>query len=81
MFTKRFQIYHFFVSLNFNEYKQNFKGCLAVLETLADKGDCQFYNELEAIKKCGTNGYLIGYGGKYCRKFGDNYNSFNEDVG
>lgn len=55
--------------------------CQADLSFLAAHGDCTFYNELEAIKNCGNNGYLISYGGKYCRKFGDNYANFNEDVG
>ena len=49
------------------------------LKDLAEIGDCLFYTELEGIKKCGTNGYLINYGYKYCNKFGDNYDSFNQD--
>ena len=47
---------------------------------LATVGDCNFYMELEASKKCGPTGYLQGYGFKYCSRFGDHYNSFNADV-
>ena len=47
----------------------NFEGALANLQQLASAGNCDFYNELERIKNCGQTGYLIAYGGKYCRKF------------
>lgn len=56
------------------------QGCLANLQHLASNGDCQFYNELETVKRCGQTGYLLAYGGKYCRKFGENIASFNGDV-
>ena len=52
----------------------------AVMSLLAKNGDCQFYKELENIKKCGSNGYPIAYGYKYCVKFGENINTFNDDV-
>jgi hypothetical protein len=50
------------------------------LQQLASAGNCEFYNELERIKNCGQTGYLIAYGGKYCRKFGENFEQFNDDV-
>jgi len=48
------------------------------LDWLAEHGNCQFYDVLEQSKQCGPKGYLIGYGGKYCRKFGENADEFNE---
>jgi hypothetical protein len=50
------------------------------LVSLAKSGDCNFYKKIEDIKKCGPNGYPLAYGGKYCEKFGLNYNNFNTDV-
>ncbi len=47
---------------------------------MAANGDCKFYLELDAIKECGYNGYPISYGYKYCMKFGENSEKFNEDV-
>ena len=47
---------------------------------MAADGDCNFYLELDAIKECGANGYPISYGYKYCMKFGENSEKFNEDV-
>ena len=32
------------------------------LKEQAQAGDCSFYIELEGVKKCGPNGYLIHYG-------------------
>jgi hypothetical protein len=52
----------------------------SVLSLLANNGDCQFYKELEDKKNCGSNGYPVAYGYKYCVKFGENINSFNDDV-
>ena len=57
------------------------KGIYCDLVNLAANGDCQFYLELDAIKGCGATGYPVSYGYKYCMKFGENANSFNEDVG
>ena len=50
--------------------------------SLASKGDCDFYNTcIETwTRSCGSTGYALGYGGKYCRKFGDNQQLFNEAV-
>lgn len=52
----------------------------SVLSLLANNFDCQFYKELEDKKNCGSNGYPVAYGYKYCVKFGENINSFNDDV-
>ncbi|CAF1066486.1 unnamed protein product [Brachionus calyciflorus] len=49
------------------------------LDYLTSVGDCEFYQELENEKKCGTNGYLSRYGFKYCKKFGENIDSFNKE--
>uniref|UniRef100_A0A7E4V9R5 ShKT domain-containing protein n=1 Tax=Panagrellus redivivus TaxID=6233 RepID=A0A7E4V9R5_PANRE len=32
---------------------------------------------MESRAKCGKNGYLMGYGAKYCNRFKSNYNNFN----
>ena len=52
----------------------------ALLEKLANEGNCSFYEVLEKEKHCGQNGYLISYGRKYCEKFGEKASSFNQDV-
>nr|CAD2176957.1 unnamed protein product [Meloidogyne enterolobii] len=39
---------------------------------------CNDYLKFEDKAKCGNNGYLIGYGLKYCNKFYQNYDSFND---
>ena len=44
---------------------------------LANNGDCEFYSCFENRRNCGPNGYMIGYGGKYCHRFGQHYDSFN----
>ena len=44
---------------------------------LANNGDCEFYNCFENRRNCGPNGYMIGYGGKYCHRFGEHYDNFN----
>lgn len=50
--------------------------------SLAGKGDCDFYDDCieKWTQTCGVSGYALGYGGKYCRKFGDNLQMFNEAV-
>lgn len=50
--------------------------------SLASKGDCNFYDECieKWTQTCGSSGYALGYGGKYCRKFADNLKLFNEVV-
>lgn len=50
--------------------------------TLASKGDCDFYDDCieKWTQTCGSSGYALGYGGKYCRKFADNMQLFDEAV-
>jgi len=50
--------------------------------SLASKGDCNFYDHCieKWTQTCGSSGYALGYGGKYCRKFADNQQLFNEAV-
>ena len=47
---------------------------------LASVGDCDFYKEIERRQNCSSQGYLIKYGMKYCKKFGDFSNYFDQDV-
>lgn len=35
----------------------------------AHNGTCDFYDCFEQRFPCGSSGYALGYGGKYCRKF------------
>ncbi|VDI04204.1 Hypothetical predicted protein [Mytilus galloprovincialis] len=39
-------------------------------------GDCEFYRCFEDRRQCGSSGYLIGYGYKYCNRFRNLYNDF-----
>lgn len=50
--------------------------------SLAEKGDCDFYDDCieKWTQSCGSSGYALGYGGKYCRKFADNLQLFDEAV-
>ena len=50
--------------------------------SLASKGDCDFYDNCieKWTQSCGSAGYALGYGAKYCRKFGSNQQLFNEAV-
>lgn len=50
--------------------------------TLASKGDCDFYDDCieKWTQSCGSSGYALGYGGKYCRKFADNMQLFDKAV-
>ena len=48
---------------------------------LANAGNCDFYTEcVEAKFQCGAEGYPIGYGDKYCRRFEDNLDCFTPNV-
>jgi hypothetical protein len=38
---------------------------------------CDFYTCLESNYSCGPSGYPIGYGYKFCSKFGESYYSFS----
>ena len=50
--------------------------------TFASKGDCDFYDDCieKWTQSCGSSGYALGYGGKYCRKFADNMQLFDKAV-
>ena len=50
--------------------------------SLASKGDCNFYDICieKWTRTCGSRGYALGYGAKYCRKFNDNQQLFDEAV-
>ncbi|XP_063409998.1 uncharacterized protein LOC134693199 [Mytilus trossulus] len=39
-------------------------------------GDCEFYRCFEKRRQCGSSGYLIGYGYKYCARFRNRYDRF-----
>ena len=42
--------------------------------------NCDFYTDcLEAKFQCGAEGYPIGYGDRYCNKFTENYDKFDEE--
>jgi hypothetical protein len=66
--------------LDYDKFKCESCDYIPDTDYLSNVGDCNFYNELEKEKKCGSNGYLIKYGLKYCKKFGENINDFNADV-
>ena len=44
----------------------------------ANRGDCEFYTCFENRRNCGSQGYMLGYGRKYCYRFGEHYDSFND---
>lgn len=50
--------------------------------SLARKGDCDFYDNCieKWTQTCGSSGYALRYGGKYCRKFMENLELFSEAV-
>ena len=46
-----------------------------------DVEGCDFYTKcLEATSPCGPSGYALGYGNKYCVKFGEVSNLFDAAV-
>lgn len=45
---------------------------------MAHRGDCDFYACFENRRNCGLKGYMLGYGRKYCNRFGQHYNNFND---
>ena len=49
-----------------------------VLQAFAKNGECVFYSILEDEKKCGSSGYLMSSGFKYCKLFQD-YNDRNNN--
>ena len=50
------------------QYLNNKVSCQTLFE-YASNGNCTFYNEIEKIKNCGLNGYLISYGKHQSFKF------------
>ena len=50
-------------------------------KNLADRGDCEFYNQcVEKTVPCGNEGYAVGYGYRYCNRFALFYEDFTEEV-
>ena len=48
---------------------------------LANVGNCDFYTQcVEARFQCGTNGYPLAYGDRYCRQFTNKQNCFTSMV-
>ena len=47
---------------------------------LANDGNCDFYQCLDERIDCGTNGYLLAYGERYCRYFKMKQSCFTPDV-
>lgn len=41
-------------------------------------GDCEFYTCFENRRRCGSDGYMLQYGRRYCYKFGEQYDRFTE---
>uniref|UniRef100_A0A914KXZ3 Uncharacterized protein n=1 Tax=Meloidogyne incognita TaxID=6306 RepID=A0A914KXZ3_MELIC len=76
------KFYQFYDS--FNDFGKNFVKCVGpclaekMSENIEDVQVCNDYLKFEDKAKCGNNGYLIGYGLKYCNKFYQNYDSFND---
>ena len=51
-------------------------------QQLADSTDgCEFYTDcLEVASPCGSSGYALAYGKKYCLRFGEQRHRFNAAV-
>ena len=48
---------------------------------LANAGNCDFYTQcVEPRFQCGSSGYPLGYGDRYCRKFGQESSCFTSSV-
>ena len=48
-----------------------------VCASLANVGNCEFYTQcVEERFQCGTNGYPLAYGDKYCRRLKNKQNCF-----
>ena len=49
--------------------------------SLAEEGDCDFYQCLDAqLGGCGWEGYPLGFGHKYCKRFLDDRGNFDLEV-
>ncbi|CAF1242342.1 unnamed protein product [Adineta ricciae] len=51
---------------------------LALLESTINENSCEFYSSLEKLMPCGKNGYVIGFGYRYCEAYLDARNEFND---
>ena len=49
-------------------------------DSLAEQGNCDFYKCTEAAFPCGSDGYALGYGYRYCDRFGKYYDKFDAVV-
>ena len=50
-------------------------------EAYIDNGDCRFYSEcVESRIPCGAEGYALGYGLKYCNRFDQHRDIFNDEA-
>ena len=48
---------------------------------LANASNCDFYTQcVEPRFQCGTNGYPLAYGDRYCRRFNNNQSCFTSNV-
>ena len=48
---------------------------------LANDGNCDFYTQcVEPRFQCGTNGYPLAYGDRYCRHFTNKQSCFTPEV-
>ena len=48
---------------------------------LANDGNCDFYTQcVEPKSQCGTNGYPLAYGNKYCHRFVNERSCFTSAV-
>ena len=48
---------------------------------LANAGNCDFYTQcVEERFQCGSNGYPLGYGDTYCRRFQNQSSCFTSTV-
>ena len=48
---------------------------------LANAGNCDFYTQcVEPKFQCGSSGYPLGYGNRYCRKFDQESSCFTPNV-
>ena len=46
--------------------------------SMANRGDCEFYTCFENRRRCGSSGYMLQYGRRYCNKFSEHYDKFTE---
>ena len=53
---------------------------IAGCDSLAEQGNCDFYRCEEAVFPCGNDGYALGYGYRYCHRFGIFYKHFDTVV-